>query len=277
MEAVWDAFLLLRWAALAGAVAAIVGTAPYPRRWLSAAREVAIVAGAYVLYFLARSITADHHARAASNARRLVDLEKASGLFHEPAIQSWIIDNGRLVTLSNWIYIWGFSPFMLLVGTWLLFHRPDAYYPVRNALLLSGAVGLLFFAAFPVAPPRMVELGLVDTISEHSGAYRNAQPHALVNEIAAMPSLHFGWCVVVAVPLARFGLGPLRVLGFAAPVAMAFAVVATANHYIVDVVAGGVVSLAALAAVTYWDRREPGWLGPLDFLRAPRRLWEHRA
>ncbi len=264
MEAVWHAFLILRWAALAGAVLAIVASSPRPSRWALIGRELAVVGIAYTLYFLARSFTADDHTRAAANANRLIDLERAFGLFHEATIQSWIIGDRWLVTMSNWVYIWGFSPFMLLAGAWLLLHHPDAYYPTRNAMLLSGAVGLLFFAAFPVAPPRMLDLGVVDTISEYSGAYRNAQPHSLVNEIAAMPSLHFGWSLLVAIPLVRLGSRPVRVVGLIVPVAMSFVVVATANHYIADILVGGVLCLGALAVVAYWDRHQPEWLQQLD-------------
>jgi membrane-associated phospholipid phosphatase len=110
-------------------------------------------------------------------------------------------------------------------------------------------------------------LEVVDTITERSTSYRTLQPPGLINKYAALPSLHFGWNLLVGIVLWRVTRSrAIRAFAVVMPVAMAFAVVATGNHYVVDVLAGGVVALAGLAgalalprvrATPAWARRQP--------------------
>jgi membrane-associated phospholipid phosphatase len=94
-------------------------------------------------------------------------------------------------------------------------------------------------------------LGLVDTVTERSHAYRVLQPAAFVNQYAAMPSLHFGWDLLVGIAVVRNARAwYFRVVGLALPLAMAWAVVATANHFLIDCVAGAALALLALAVAT---------------------------
>lgn len=135
------------------------------------------------------------------------------------------------------------------VAVLLFVTRFDRYLLLRNAVFVSGAIGFLFFAFLPVAPPRLLELGLVDTVAEQSQAYRALQPPELTNQYAALPSLHFGWNLLVGIVL--FGTTRnlvVRAFAVAMPAAMAFAVVATANHFVLDVVVGGAVVLVAMTA-----------------------------
>jgi membrane-associated phospholipid phosphatase len=110
-------------------------------------------------------------------------------------------------------------------------------------MLLSGAVGLITFAAFPVAPPRLAELGMTDTVTRQSHAYRVLQPPAFTDQYAAMPSLHVGWNLLMTLGvLAATRSIWLRVMAVALTVAMDATVVLTANHYVVDAVAGAVLA-----------------------------------
>ena len=119
---------------------------------------------------------------------------------------------------------------------------------MRTAIFASGAIGMIIFLAYPVAPPRLTGLGLTDTVTSYSHAYRALQPPSLMDRYAALPSLHFGWDLLVGLTLARFHpRTAVRVLGALMPVAMALAVVMTANHYVLDVVVGGIVAMAGLA------------------------------
>jgi membrane-associated phospholipid phosphatase len=125
--------------------------------------------------------------------------------------------------------------------------RPDRYVLLRNAIFLSGAVGFLFFALFPVAPPRLVDPALVDTVTQHSDAYRALQPPGLTNQYAAFPSLHFGWNLLVGIVLWGTTTRLLvRTFAVAGPLAMSAAVVVTANHFVLDVAGGLLLVLAAL-------------------------------
>jgi membrane-associated phospholipid phosphatase len=140
--------------------------------------------------------------------------------------------------------------------TWLLVRRPSSYPLIRNAMVVSGAIGLVFFVTWPVAPPRLAALGLVDTVTEQSHAYRVLQPPAFVNQYAAMPSLHAGWDLLVGMAIFTAASSVLvKAIGVAMPVLMAFAVVATANHYLLDVVAGIALALVGQAVALWLEKR----------------------
>lgn len=208
-----------------------------------------LVTAGILAYFAVRNLTAGSPAAAYANARDVLDVERALSVAWEDAIQSTVAGSGTLVTLVNWIYIWGHWPVIVSVGVALFATRRDRYYVLRNAMVVSGAIGFLCFALFPVAPPRLLDLGLVDTVTEQSSAYRALQPPGLTNQFAAFPSLHAGWNLLVGIVLLASSTRPaVRAFAIASPLAMSFAVVATANHFVVDVVAGVLVVLVGLAA-----------------------------
>lgn len=230
--------------------------------WRMAAWEIALIVGAFFVYFLVRGVTEGSPERAYANGREVVAFQERLGFAWEVAWQGYITDNQALINLVNWVYMWGHWPFIAVVAFWLLLWHPGEYRLLRNAFLVSGGIGLLIFASFPVAPPRFLDIGLVDTVTAHSKSYRVLQPPALVNQYAAVPSLHFGWNLLVGITIVRVAHSPiLRLVGFASPIAMFFAIVLTGNHFIVDAIAGGLVALAGLS-VAGWlhSRREDGSL-----------------
>lgn len=210
--------------------------------------EIGLATVAFLSYFLVRGLTESGVDRAATNGERLVRLEKWLGIYHEAAIQELAASHSWLVNLANWVYIWGHWPVIIAVGTWLLLASPPEYRKLRNSFLISGSIGLVVFATFPVSPPRLLEIGLIDTVTDRSVAYRVLQPPAFVNQYAAMPSLHFGWDLLVGIVLVRHAPSRwTRAVGVALPVAMAWAVVATANHFLLDGLVGGALALLGLA------------------------------
>ena len=219
------------------------------RTWQrQAGREVGLGIAALLVYFGIRNATAGSAPEAFANAREVLQVERTLALAREGGIQTVVAGSDVLVTLINWIYIWGHWPVILGTGVALFALRRDRYYLLRNAMFVSGALGFLFFALYPVAPPRLLDLGLVDTVSEQSNAYRVLQPPGLTNQYAAFPSLHAGWNLLVGIVL--FGTSnriAVRAFAVLSPIAMGFAVVATANHFVIDVVAGAAVVLAGLA------------------------------
>ncbi|HEU0335811.1 MAG TPA: phosphatase PAP2 family protein [Gaiellaceae bacterium] len=220
-------------------------------------REAALVALAILLYFGIRNATAGNPDIAFANAEWLLDVERALGLAREGALQGAVAGSDALVALANWVYIWGHWPVILTAAAVLYVRDRRRYVLLRNALFVSGALGFLFFALFPVAPPRLLPLGLVDTVTEQSHAYRALQPPGLTNQYAAFPSLHVGWNLLVGVVVfaATTSLAA-RAFAVASPLAMAFAVVATANHFVVDVAAGAAVVLVGLGVALAIQRRE---------------------
>ncbi len=223
------------------------------------------MAGGALCYFAVRGITQGAITLAQANARALMGVERALRLDWEAAAQGLVVGNDALVTLTNWVYIYGHWPVIIVALLTLYLHAPNRYYTLRNALFISGAIGLLIFALVPVAPPRLAVLDLVDTVTERSSSYRALQPPGLLNKYAALPSLHFGWNLIVGVVLWQASRHPaLRIFAVAMPCAMAFAVVATANHYVVDVLLGGLVALAGLglALLVPRVRPTPPWARP---------------
>lgn len=230
--------------------------------WRVLGVQALLVFAAALCYFGVRDLTEGAKGTATANARSVVDLERALGIDWESALQSHVIGNERLVTAANWMYIYGHWPVIIVTLTWLFVRHPPDFYLLRNALFISGAIGLLIFVMFPVAPPRLGILEIVDTVTQRSSSYRTLQPPGLVNRYAAVPSLHFGWNLLVGVIVWRVTRAPwLRALAVLMVAAMGFAVIATANHYLVDVIAGAAVALTGLAGALLLPRvrRTPDW------------------
>ena len=220
------------------------------RRYGAFLRELALAAVAALAYFGIRNLTVGAEPEALANAARLAELEHDLGLAWEASLQGAIVGSETLMTLCNWVYIWAHWPVIITAAVVLYRLRPERYLLLRNAMFLSGAIGFLFFAFLPVAPPRLVDPALVDTVTLHSDSYRALQPPGLTNQYAAFPSLHFGWNLLVGI--AVWGATRnvmLRLLAVLGPAAMASAVVLTANHYVLDLVGGTAVVLVALAIV----------------------------
>jgi hypothetical protein len=227
--------------------------------------ELCLILPLGLFYFFVRGLSRADASVAIAHAERVISIERSLGIFIEPRLQHAVLKRVALVDLANWVYVWCHWPVILLWVIWM-WVRHRAVYPIyRNAILLSGGAGMLVFAFYPVAPPRLVpDLGLVDTITLRSHSYRALQPPALTDLYASMPSLHFGWDLIVGIAIARnaaTNAGPL--LGALLPCAMFSAIVLTANHYVLDGVVGGVFALTGLAVSTYVTPRWSPVLGHL--------------
>jgi hypothetical protein len=223
---------------------------------VSLAWQVAVVLGAVTAYFLVRGATEGSVRQAVGNAGHVVEFERFFGLDVEESLQSAVAGWPAATTVLSWIYIWGHWPVIAVSLVWLARRHPLVYFRTRDAMLVSGAVGLIVFITFPVAPPRLAGLGLVDTVSEQSHTYRVLQPAMFTNQYAAMPSLHVGWDLLIGLAIvvaARHTL--VRAIGVAMPVAMAASVVVTANHYIIDALVGALLTAACWVACGRWSRR----------------------
>jgi membrane-associated phospholipid phosphatase len=223
-------------------------------RWLLG--QAGLVATGVFCYFQVRGMTAADPAVATEHARDLMDVEQAAGIRVEASVQAPIISSPRLETFANWVYIWGHWPVIVITMVWLALHHRWVFLRLRDSMLVSGGLGLVVFVTYPVAPPRLVDAALVDTVTERSYSYRVLQSPNFVNQYAAMPSLHAGWDLLVGISIAIAGGALLvRAIGWLLPPLMVFAVVATANHYVVDVVAGLTLALIGYAAALLLERR----------------------
>ncbi|MEI8406529.1 MULTISPECIES: phosphatase PAP2 family protein [unclassified Kribbella] len=210
--------------------------------------EVALILTGIGLYFGVRGLMETRVDLAYRNAERLIELERSAGVFSEPELQEAAVAHSWLVDAVSQFYIYGHWPVVGLTLLWLLLRHGDEYPRFRNAMLISGAIGLVIFAVFPVAPPRFLPgYGFVDTVTEQTSAYRVLQPPAFVNQYAALPSLHFGWNLLMGIAWVSLAGHPLaRLFGWLMPPAMLASIVLTANHYLIDGLAGGAIALFAL-------------------------------
>jgi membrane-associated phospholipid phosphatase len=217
----------------------------HPR--LEVLSQFVLILGAALLYFLVRGLTQGGVERANANAAAILRLEADLGLRWEERAQDLILRDDVLTTLANWVYIWGHWP-VIAVTLFLLHHfRSEHYLLLRNAMFVSGAIGIVIYVSFPVAPPRLLDPVFRDTVTELSTSYRWLQPPALVNKYAAMPSLHAGWNLLAGIAIVRASRHAwLKVFGVVSPAAMSIAVVATGNHYVLDVVVGMIVAVTGL-------------------------------
>jgi hypothetical protein len=208
--------------------------------------ELFIWSAVYGLYLAVRGVSIASPDEAFANARGVVDLERALGLFHEASLQSAF--RGLDEALSVY-YLLGFAPLIVCVLVWLGISRRPHYRELRTLLLVSIGLAVVVHIMLPVAPPRLLPgLGIADTVGldqNHDSLFGIP-----FNPYAAMPSMHVGWSLLVGlVALNASGSPVLR--GFFAlhPVVMAIAVTATGNHYFLDSLAGAVVALLALGLV----------------------------
>jgi hypothetical protein len=133
---------------------------------------------------------------------------------------------------------------------WLYRHRPTAYATVRATLLVATLISLVIFALYPTAPPRIAGVGISDTVSGAHFNLNRGLVSSLYNPFAAMPSMHFGYALIVGASLARVA-GPriVRLAGLVCPALVLLIILTTGNHFVFDAIAGAlVVGVAALTA-----------------------------
>lgn len=212
---------------------------------------------AFLLYFIVRGLVVDRHDEALANANTIMDWERALGIFWEPRLQEWVLDKRWLIEVNNFIYFWLDFPLIATVGIWMYFFRRHEYTVARDAILLSGAIALLIYNFFPVMPPRLLPGGeFVGTIEKYSDlSYQAQSTQAFVNPYAAVPSLHFGWSIILggAIVLSTRN-AYVRAIGLALPWLQLASIVFTANHYILDAFAGLIVALAGIALALVLQR-----------------------
>ncbi len=182
---------------------------------------------------------------ALGNARGVLHVE---GLLHidpELTLDRWLAAHHTLgLILSDYYDNAHFVVTLGLLG-YLWWRRADIYRPLRNALVLVNVIGFVVFWRFPVAPPRMLD-GFTDVVARTDafGSWHSGPLASQANQLAAMPSLHMAWAGWCALALWRISERRwVRALALAYPCLTAFAVLATGNHFLLDIL-GGLLALA---------------------------------
>ncbi len=241
-----------------------------PRPHVAAfAVEVAVVAAGALIYFLVRGAVVDRAAEAVARAQGLMEIERALGLFWEPALHEWALSSRFLTELMNGFYFWLHMPLIVVAAVTLFWRRRPLYVFTRNAFLVSALAALAMYYALPLAPPRFFpELGFVDTLALYGGGYQAEEAGPFVNSYAALPSLHFGWALLIGLavwrarPRGRAGAALAGGVALLLPSLQFFAVVMTANHFVLDVAAGAALAAVGAAVAFWWQGRDrPSWGG----------------
>jgi hypothetical protein len=224
------------------------GLASSPRRGLV---EVAALAGLYAIYEVVRGQAHATLAVARGHTDEIVALERHVHLFGERAVQNAAHFVPALPATLGIAYI-----ALHFIGTttflvWLHRNHRDRFPLVRNTLIVATGIALATYVAYPVAPPRLAGLGFIDTVTHSAGVNLSSDLlGSLYNPFAAMPSLHFGYALLVGMTVGVIAKRRIvRALAWAYPVVMLVVIVGTGNHFFFDAAGGALaVGLAFLAA-----------------------------
>jgi membrane-associated phospholipid phosphatase len=203
----------------------------------------------YFAYNITRGLADRNVATAFDNGEWIARTESRLGLLFEPSLQQ-AFDTHAMTTVMSYTY-W-LSQFVVVgVALFWVYVRHHSYFAFfRNWLVLANLVGLACYVLFPAAPPRMLpEWGFTDTLAS-SGPVEQQSLSSLANQYAAMPSLHVMDALIVGVMLFAVVRQPtIRLLWIVWPAWVAFAVMATGNHYWLDIAAGIVIAAATAVAL----------------------------
>ena len=235
------------------------------RSWLShshsGSREIAGLAALYGLYEVIRGAGGENVQAALAHTADIVAVEQAAGIYVERSVQDAFEAIPYAPALLGLAYI-----VLHFLGTavalvWVHRRHPDRFPIVRTTFVVATGLALVGYVFFPAAPPRLAQLGFSDTVTHSTGLDLSSDLlGALYNPFAAVPSLHFGYALIVGVVLAVMAQGRVwRIAGALYPATMLLIIVATGNHFFVDAMLGGLVVVV-------------GWLLARRLVAAPARV-----
>src|SRR5262245_52387119 len=212
----------------------------------SGGREIAGLAVLYALYELIRGAGGENVQAALRHTADIVAFEQAVGIYVERGVQNAFASIPYAPAVLGLAYV-----LLHFVGTavalvWVHRRHPDRFPLVRTTFVVATALALVGYVLYPAAPPRLSDRGFADTVTSSTGLDLSSDLlGALYNPFAAVPSLHFGYALIVGgVLVAVADRRAWRVAGAIYPAAMLLIIVATGNHFIVDAALGGVVVVA---------------------------------
>lgn len=217
-----------------------------PRLW----REILLVAAFYGAYTLVRVLIPHNVPAAYAHAGQVIRLEHVLGLDVELDLNQDLMRLPGLARVANAFYATAHFVVTLSVLVWLYRYRPGQFRWLRTSLMIATAVALIGFWAYPLAPPRfLTDRGFVDPVTAlHTfGLYSSPEAGSLTNQFAAMPSMHAGWslwCAVAIMTVSRRSL--VRAIAALYPIITILVIFSTANHYLLDAMAGVAIMMFAL-------------------------------
>ena len=208
------------------------------------------------LFYMARGLIPAHPAAASERSKDLFELEQRLHIAKETVVQTWTLNYEVLVHYFNVIYIYGHFPIIVILLAILYLGHREGYRVLRNGLLLSALAGLLIWWLLPVAPPRLFSHHtFTDTLAAMPVIGGDVQPDFFANRYAAVPSFHAGWALLMEVVIWRATKrADIRAITLLLTLSMFVGVVATGNHYFLDVLIGSVIVVGALFLALWWEK-----------------------
>jgi hypothetical protein len=216
-------------------------------RLLSAAREMVLLGSVFLLYEVGRHLVRDRAGLAFADADALLSLQRTLMLPSETGLQGLLLQSEGLTRAANIFYVSVHFPATIVFLIWMWLYRPKAYTWARSVLVSVTMVALLLHVTFPLAPPRMLPgEGFVDTMALYGPSAYGEGTQSVTNQYAAMPSLHAAWAFFIGVAIVAVLASRWRWAVLLHPLLTVAVVVATGNHYWLDVVAAGALVLLAM-------------------------------
>lgn len=223
------------------------------RGWLSRShsglREIAALVVLYGIYEVIRGAGGENVTAAMRHTDEIVRLEQRFGFYVERGVQAAVEAVPLAPTVLGLAYVLFHFAGTAALLVWVHRRHPNRFPIVRTTFVVATGLALVGYVLYPAAPPRLAELGFSDTVTSETGLDLSSDLlGALYNPFAAVPSLHFGYAVIVGVVLATIAKTRLvRVVGAVYPTVMLVVIVGTGNHFIFDAALGGLVVAAGWA------------------------------
>ena len=219
--------------------------------------QIAVVLACIETYELARKAMTPNWPLAVRHAHDVVSLERMAHINWEASLQQTFMRAPDLVRGMNIFYFVGHFVLTGVFFVWLYHRSKPAYRTFRNGFLTATAIALLIHWRFPTAPPRLADVGLVDTLRQLSDIdIGSPASSSFSNPVAAVPSLHAGFALGVGIGLVLYAR-PLfwKAVGVIYPILVVLTIVVTGNHFILDAVAGMLVlGLGFAVAAVIFER-----------------------
>ncbi len=210
---------------------------------LRAVVELLIAGSVLAVYRAGRLVTNDSVSTAKANAERVVAAQSWLTGTIELNVQRWMLDVPGAIEALNHFYVYVHFPATTGFLVWAFLYRRDRYAGIRNWFVGVTLAAMMIHVVFPLAPPRMLA-GYVDTLREYGPRIYPEDPsRSVANQFAAMPSLHFGWALMVALAVIALTTTRYRWWALAHPAVTLLAIVATGNHYLLDAFVAAALAL----------------------------------
>ena len=233
-----------------------------PRGPLDVVRQVLLFAAAYWGYRLVRGTVDDPVGAAVAfqHSRAIIHFEQSLGIFVEPSIQGWVARRPLIIDAASWMYLNAQFTVTMACLVYIYLRHNSSFYFVRNMFAVAMWTANVGFILFPAAPPRFFpEWGFVDSVSALTHvSHDSVAVNSLVNQYAAIPSMHVAFALMIAVPLARLSKHRVtRVIWAVYPFVVTFVIITTANHFVIDAILGAMTAAFGAWTAAFLARARP--------------------